>query len=218
MERRTFLALCAAALGLAGCTDDEPLPTPSATPTPSPAPTDPDAATRTAVAESEADLVRAYRAAIAAVPALAAVLSPWLAHHEQHLDRVSPGATVPADPVASSGSEAGASTGAGAGPEAGASPGVRTTAGAEAEATESASPGSGTSPGAEPEATESAAPGPDPGAVLAALFEAERTARRQRVSACDGAVDPGLARDLCLIAASEAQHAAALRDLAEEAG
>jgi len=194
VERRTFLALCAAALGLAGCTDDEPLPTPSATPTPSPAPTDPDAATRAAVAESEADLVRAYRAAIAAVPALATVLSPWLAHHEEHLDRVSPGATVPADPVASSGSEAGA------GPEAGASPGARTSAGAEAEA------------------TESAAPGQDPGAVLAALFEAERTARRQRVSACDGAVDPGLARDLCLIAASEAQHAAALRGLAEEAG
>jgi len=212
VERRTFLALCAAALGLAGCTDDEPLPTPSATPTPSPAPTDPDAATRAAVAESEADLVRAYRAAIAAVPALATVLSPWLAHHEEHLDRVSPGATVPADPVASSGSEAGA------GPEAGASPGARTSAGAEAEATESAAPGSDASPGAEPQATESAAPGQDPGAVLAALFEAERTARRQRVSACDGAVDPGLARDLCLIAASEAQHAAALRDLAEEAG
>jgi hypothetical protein len=52
--------------------------------------------------------------------------------------------------------------------------------------------------------------------VLAGLAEAETVAQAQRATACDGAQDPGLARDLCLIAASEAQHAAAIEALAAE--
>jgi hypothetical protein len=46
------------------------------------------------------------------------------------------------------------------------------------------------------------------------LAAAESAAQAQRATACDGASDPGLARDLCLIAASEAQHAAVLADFA----
>lgn len=49
--------------------------------------------------------------------------------------------------------------------------------------------------------------------VLAELAAAESAAQAQRATACDAAQYPGLARDLCLIAASEAQHAAALDDL-----
>jgi hypothetical protein len=50
--------------------------------------------------------------------------------------------------------------------------------------------------------------------VLTGLADAESAAQAQRATACDGAQDPGLARDLCLIAASEAQHAEALDVLA----
>ena len=54
------------------------------------------------------------------------------------------------------------------------------------------------------------------GKTLAELAAAEAAAQRQRAAACDGAADPALARDLCLIAASEAQHAAALERLAAQ--
>jgi hypothetical protein len=43
--------------------------------------------------------------------------------------------------------------------------------------------------------------------MLAALAAAETAARSERIAACDAALDPALARDLCLIGASEAQHA-----------
>ncbi len=43
--------------------------------------------------------------------------------------------------------------------------------------------------------------------VLAGLMAAEQRALAQRGASCDRAVDPDLARDLALIAASEAQHA-----------
>ncbi|MGB7979585.1 MAG: hypothetical protein WCF36_02200 [Candidatus Nanopelagicales bacterium] len=44
------------------------------------------------------------------------------------------------------------------------------------------------------------------GTSLADLVRAETAAVGQRTTACDGALDAGLARDLCRIAASEAQH------------
>lgn len=46
------------------------------------------------------------------------------------------------------------------------------------------------------------------------LIGAERRATRSRVSACEEASDPELARVLALIGASEAGHVAALRSLA----
>ena len=52
--------------------------------------------------------------------------------------------------------------------------------------------------------------------TVAALASAERIAQAQRATACNRVVDPGLARDLCLAAASEAQHAALLEGLAGE--
>jgi hypothetical protein len=55
---------------------------------------------------------------------------------------------------------------------------------------------------------------PSAAAVLAALVDAETAAQAQRAAACDGAQDPVLVRELCLIAASEAQHATALEALA----
>ncbi len=42
---------------------------------------------------------------------------------------------------------------------------------------------------------------------LAGLVRAETAAVGQRTQACEAALDAGLARNLCLIAASEAQHA-----------
>jgi hypothetical protein len=179
VDRRTFLAMGVAALGLAGCTTDTP---PSPTPTSPSIPTgpeDPDATLRASVARSEAELIVAYRIAISSRPELASDLQPFLDHHQQHLDRVLPGA----DPQAL----AKPTTGAWQSP--------------------AAAGGSATGPS--PSVTDQ-----DPEAI-AALAAAEREARNARVSACDGASAPGLARDLCLIAASEAQHAAALDALAE---
>lgn len=49
--------------------------------------------------------------------------------------------------------------------------------------------------------------------ILTSLLAAERAAVRQRQEACDRAETPDLARVLALVAASEAQHAAVLRDL-----
>ncbi len=78
-------------------------------------------------------------------------------------------------------------------------------------------PDAGTSPTGSPGAGTASSGSPKPGAssVVAELAAAESAAQAQRATACDGAQDPGLARDLCLIAASEAQHAAALDDLGE---
>lgn len=51
-------------------------------------------------------------------------------------------------------------------------------------------------------------------AALAALASAERRAQRQRSRACGSARDAALVRTLALVAASEAQHAEVLDDLA----
>ena len=50
-------------------------------------------------------------------------------------------------------------------------------------------------------------------AAVAALVTAERQAARERIGACVEAVEPGLARLLAFIAASEASHVPALRSL-----
>ena len=132
---------------------------------------DPDAALRDEVAASEVALIAAYRSALEAHPELAADLAPFLAHHEAHLARVSPGSTAgEGTPVAS----------------------------------------------ASPRTSGSPSPVPSVAETVAALAAAESRAQAQRAAACDGAVDPGLARDLCLVAASEAQHAALLEGLASE--
>ena len=64
-----------------------------------------------------------------------------------------------------------------------------------------------------PRRSANATPRPAPRRSSPSWPTAESAAQAQRATACDGAQDPGLARDLCLIAASEAQHAAALDDL-----
>lgn len=50
-------------------------------------------------------------------------------------------------------------------------------------------------------------------AALVSLVKAERRAMRQRIDACVEAQEAGLARTLAFIAASEAAHVPALRDL-----
>jgi hypothetical protein len=74
---------------------------------------------------------------------------------------------------------------------------------------EGPTPGSSSTPSSEPSDTSI-------GRTLAELAAAEVAAQTQRADACNGAADPALARDLCLIAASEAQHAAALERLAAQ--
>ncbi len=172
MERRTFLVLGAAALGLAGCTSDRTDPPPPSAPAASSAPTDPDARLRDEVAASEVALISAYRAALQSSPELAADLAAFVAHHEAHLERVSPG-------YLRSGDGTGSPSGSG-------------------------------SPSGAAEGTSE----PSAASVLAALLDAETAAQAQRAAACDAAKDPVLVRELCLIAASEAQHATALQDLA----
>jgi hypothetical protein len=169
VERRTFLALGAAAVGLTGCTSGPADPDRTSAPTAPDVQRDPDAALREEVAASEVALIAAHRAAIAAHPELAAALAPLITHHEAHLARVAPGSAAASE-----------------GPQGTPAPTV------EAQASLAAAQ------------------------TLAALAAAESQAQAQRASACDGAVDPGLARDLCLVAASEAQHAALLEGLADE--
>jgi hypothetical protein len=171
VERRTFLALGVAALGLAGCTGDRPSDAEGESQPPRPPAQDPDAALRERVAASEAALIAAYRAALAAHPDLAPELEPFVAHHEAHLARVAADLANPSAP-----------------------------------------------PGASPTASDGDR---DPGSVAATLerlAEAEAAALRDRVAACDAATNSVLARDLCLIAASEAQHQADLAALLDERG
>lgn len=182
MERRKFLVLGAAAVGLAGCTSGSSEPTPPSQPPSPTAPEDPDGRLRDAVAASEVALIAAYRAAIEAESGLAVDLEPFLAHHEQHLARVAP------DFEAESGSPS---------------------------ASASASPSESEAPTGPEDSTPNENT-PSAGSALAALAEVESAAQAQRASACNGAQDPGLARDLCLIAASEAQHADALAGLAAQ--
>lgn len=54
---------------------------------------------------------------------------------------------------------------------------------------------------------------PSEGAAIAALVTAERQAARERIGACVEAGEPGLARLLAFIAASEASHVPVLRSL-----
>lgn len=182
MERRTFLVLGAAAVGLAGCTSDPSVPAPPSAPAVPSVPSDPDARLREEVAASEVGLIAAYRSAIRAAPELTANLAPFVAQHEAHLDRVAPGYAEGGD------------SGSGSPP------------------TDSPSP-SGAPPGSPPGADD-ATPVERASSVLVGLAEAEAAAQAQRATACDGAQDPALARELCLIAASEAQHATALEVLA----
>jgi hypothetical protein len=206
VERRTFLVLGAAAVGLAGCTSDTSEPGPPSAQATTAAPSDPDARIREEVAASEVALIAAYRSAIGANPDLAADLEPFLAQHEAHLARVAPGfVSDVGTPVAStSPSASGPPIGE---PSAAGDPGT----------SPSGSLGAGTSPSGSPDAGTASSGSPNSGAssVVAELAAAESAAQAQRATACDGAQDPGLARDLCLIAASEAQHAAALDDLGE---
>jgi hypothetical protein len=159
---------------------------------PKPGP-DPDGSLRQRVAAEEAALIASYRKALATHPELADDLRPFLAHHEAHLARISPGSLPePASP----GSTLGTSTS----PPSAAKPSA------------SKVPGSGPSPGTSTPTTQ-----PSTTATLRRLAEAERKAQRARVRDCDAASSPTLARDLCLVAASEAQHEAVLRDLTTEA-
>ena len=66
------------------------------------------------------------------------------------------------------------------------------------------------SPSGSASASPPEASAPSAADTLSALAAAETAAQAQRATACDAAQGPALARDLCLIAASEAQHASAL--------
>jgi hypothetical protein len=236
VERRTFLVLGAAAVGLAGCTSDTSEPGPPSAQATTAAPSDPDARIREEVAASEVALIAAYRSAIGANPDLAADLEPFLAQHEAHLARVAPGfVSDVGTPVASTspsasgppigepsaagdpGTSPSDSLGAGTSPSGSRGAGTASSGSIDAGTSPSGSPDAGTSPSGSPDAGTASSGSPKPGAssVVAELAAAESAAQAQRATACHGAQDPGLARDLCLIAASEAQHAAALDDLGE---
>jgi hypothetical protein len=177
VERRTFLVLSAAAVGLAGCTSDSSEPGPPSAPAPTRPPSDPDARVRDEVAASEIALVAAYRSAIATSPELAADLEPFVAQHEAHVARVAPGFATSSTPSGSASMRGSASASANPSGSASASPSASARSVAD---------------------------------TLSALAAAESAAQVQRATACDAAQGPALARELCLIAASEAQHAAAL--------
>lgn len=66
-----------------------------------------------------------------------------------------------------------------------------------------------------PEASEAAGMNPPAVADLAGM---EARARKQHVTGCDAARDAALARELCLMGASEAQHAWLLRELDRQPG
>jgi hypothetical protein len=215
VERRTFLVLSAAAVGLAGCTSDPSEPGPPSAPATTAAPSDPDARIREDVAASEVALIAAYRSAIGANPDLAGDLAPFLTQHQAHLARVAPGLVADVGPPLASMSASGSPSGE---PSAAGEPNAAATGSSEAGASPSGFPESGDSPSGSPRASSSPSGSSDAGAasVVAELAAAESAAQAQRATACDGAQNPGLARDLCLIAASEAQHAAALGDLGEQ--
>jgi hypothetical protein len=209
VERRTFLALGAAAVGLAGCTSDPAEPDGTPTPTAPDVQRDPDAALRDEVAASEIALIAAYRSALEAHPDLSGDLAPFLAHHEAHLARVSPGSTAGAGTPPASTSHDGSTSPRSSGlasPAPSGSPSGPASGGPAA----SDAPQGSSAPDVDAQPSSAAA------RSLAMLAASESLARAQRAAACDRAVDPGLARDLCLVAASEAQHAALLDGLADE--
>ncbi len=181
-----------AAAGMVGCTRESAEPNPPSAPATVTTPADPDARLRADTAASETALIAVYREAIAAHPGLAAELELFVVQHEAHLARVAPGHALGSNAPVESGSTP-AST-----PPNGPSP-----------ATDA--------PTAPPSGSAIATSDASASAVLGGLADAEVAAQVQRATACDGARDPALARDLCLIAASEAQHAAALGSLAAQA-
>ena len=197
VERRTFLVLTASAAGLAGCTQDpEPAPRPTVVPTTA-SPSDPDEQLRARVAAGELGLIAAYRSAIESNPGLSGELEPLMADHMAHLERVAPGTSAAPDP--------GASAPAPAEP-APAEPSAAASGAAEPSASASATDAPAETPTDSP-------PTRSRRKTLTGLADAESLALAERTSACDSAQGPALARDLCLIAASEAQHAQALLDL-----
>jgi len=196
MDRRRFLALGAAVAATSACTGAPTL-------RPAPRRTDPDAAVRTEVAASEEALVAAYRRAIALLPTLADELGVFERQHSEHLEAVAPGSLRSADPTSPSSSAAPASPSDQA-----------PTSSAEGPAPGSNGVGGSAASSASPRPTRT----PTPREVLSGLARAEEDAHEQRLRACDAALDPGLARILCLVAASEAQHAAVLTTRADLAG
>ncbi|MDH3958513.1 MAG: hypothetical protein OEU98_03450 [Actinomycetota bacterium] len=202
MERRTFLVLTASAAGLAGCTPDpEPAPRPTVAPTTA-SPSDPDERLRARVAAGELGLIAAYRSALESNPGLSGELEPLMADHVAHLERVAPGTSAVPEPSASASS----SSGSGAAEPSAATPNASASVAAEPSA-------SGSTTGAPTDTSTAAPPSRSRRKTLTGLADAESLALTERTSACDSAQSPALARDLCLIAASEAQHAQALLDL-----
>lgn len=205
MDRRSFLGLVGGAglVTLAGCTDSRPRPVPTGTSTATSLPDDDDGL-RDATFAAEQQLVTLYASALAtASPQLVAQLRAVQDQHVQHAQRLRPELTVSTEPPSPSPS--------------GTAPPTLDPAQQSEQDTASASPpevsvGPGETGG--PAGAQAAAPRPQ--AVLANLRRAELAAVRQRSAACEQAEDPQLARSLCLIAASEAQHADVLSDLRAE--
>ena len=113
-----------------------------------------------------------------------------MADHMGHLERVAPGA----------------STDLGASAPAAAEPSTPGSGASEPSASASTS-------GAPADTSTAAPPTRSRRTTLTGLAAAESQAVAERTSACDSAQSPALARHLCLIAASEAQHAQVLLDL-----
>lgn len=81
----------------------------------------------------------------------------------------------------------------------------------------SATPTASGSAAASPSASEPSEEPLSAATIVAVLADAETAAHRQRVRACDAALGADLARALCVVAASEAQHASVLTALTEKA-
>ena len=195
VERRTFLVLSAAALGSAGCTAADASPSPPGRP-PEESAEDPDAAIRRRVADSEVALIAAYARRSPRIPSSRRSWPPsssttrsiWPGSSRGRLRvRRLPVQPRPAVPR-----------------------------------TDLRDPRAGTPPHPEPPRAQPRplAPPTDPAPRPTRRspprpprwrpWPGRGAAQHQRASACDGADDAGLARDLCLIAASEAQHAECL--------
>jgi hypothetical protein len=130
-----------------------------------------------------------------------------MADHMAHLERVAPGASTDLDASAPAAAEP--ST-----PGSGASEPSGTAVDPSASAPAASEPSAPASTSGGPADTSTAAPQTrSRRTTLTGLADAESQAVAERTSACDSAQSPALARDLCLIAASEAQHAQVLLDL-----
>jgi hypothetical protein len=185
VERRSFLGVLAAAgvLGLAGCTDTAPTPGPTGGST-TPAPSPGgDDELRQATADAEQQLITMYAIAIATADTEVAERLREL--QAQHVEHAQ--RLLPGREVSTS-------------------PPLPT----------ASQPDSPSSPTGTTAPTGTGSPGPAvsaPRVVLAGLRRAELVALDQRRAACVAATAPELVRSLCLIAASEAQHAEVLAAL-----